>query len=103
MAHKARNSEHVIPGNPTTGYHSSLQSAYGGVTLAGSNIQAWAVDFTENLLLNALPAKSLTIMGGYNGVYSSNSGQTIAMTDSKEPDLPENENLFWEGKHLGKR
>jgi len=54
-------------------YHSTLQASYNGAPNLGT-IKAWATDFVESLTCDQ--AKSVTIKGGYNEDYTSNSGYT---------------------------
>jgi hypothetical protein len=64
-AHKARIG--------TTNYFSTLSLAYAGASSVGNvEIDAWGTAFDESLLCDG--TKNVTIKGGYNADYSSNSG-----------------------------
>jgi hypothetical protein len=54
-------------------YYTSLQAAYDNSPNPGS-IKAWATDYEENLSCNQ--AKNVTMEGGYNEGYTSNTGYT---------------------------
>ncbi|MFZ4859179.1 MAG: hypothetical protein ACOYL3_22605, partial [Desulfuromonadaceae bacterium] len=69
-----KDTEHaVLIDTPSTTYYPALQQAF-LAALPSAVIKAWGTDFTENLLLNKNGA--VTIKGGFNEAYTSNSGKT---------------------------
>ena len=58
---------------PTMKYYSSINAAYLDIS-ATSVIKAWGTDFTENLELDK--GKALTLRGGFDSTYTTNSGFT---------------------------
>jgi hypothetical protein len=65
-AHKSRIGD-------TASYNSTLQASYDGTPNPGT-VKAWATDFVENLTCNL--TKDVTLKGGYNEGYTSNSDYT---------------------------
>lgn len=68
-----KDTAHMTRIGDTASYFSTLQAAYNGAQ-AGGTIKAWGTDFTEKLSANI--NKTVTLKGGYNSSYTSNSGYT---------------------------
>jgi len=56
-------------------FYPTLQDAYNSAT-TGDTIYAWDVTFTNGLICNRLDAPDVTILGGYDPIYSAVTGMT---------------------------
>lgn len=66
----------ILRGGTPVNYYSSLQTAYNDA-IGGDIIQSQAVFFIENISVNDLAGKSVTLEGGFDCSYTSRIGKTV--------------------------